>query len=137
MKSKDPRTIIDPLEKKWKQRREFLEMLGEEFVKLAQARIRTKKADPDGNKWAPWSPATRKARRKKGNASLGLLFDTKTLYNSITYKVTTNKVSIQTDVPYAQFLQNGTTRMPARPFLGQGPAEDRATKRLFKQWLSD
>lgn len=42
------------------------------------------------------------------------------LKNSITYAVEENAVLVGTNVEYAGFVENGTMKMPARPYLRPG-----------------
>jgi phage virion morphogenesis protein len=87
-------------------------------------RIQREKRDPDGNAWAPWADATLHGwgpfpgREDKGNVAQGLLWDDGTLLDSIQSKSTAKGVDITSDTPYAGYLQDGTRKMPARPFMG-------------------
>ena len=133
----NPKSLIDPITRKWAERREFLNEVGATFAGLAINRIEKKKADPDGVKWAPWASSTARARRKEGSAGTGLLLRTGALRDSINYEVQGNmKVVIKTDLPYAQYIQNGTSKMPARPFLGSGKMEDREMKQIWKRYIN-
>jgi phage gpG-like protein len=80
--------------------------------------IMDEKDDPEGRAWSEWAPSTREQRTKKGTAATGLLWDDGTLLHSIKVQAGLSKVTVGTNVPYAPFLQDGTSRMPARPFLG-------------------
>lgn len=97
-----------------------LQQIGQEEVRAAQQRIRNSKTDPEGRSWQPWSMATLKQRRREGNANRGLLYRTGALLTSIKYRVDKGVLAIFTDVPYARYLQFGTPKMPARPFIGWG-----------------
>jgi phage gpG-like protein len=131
----DPKSLLDPITRRWARQRDFLEEVGATFAGIAIERIEKKKAGPDGVKWAPWASATRKARRKEGSAGTGLLLRTGALRDSITYEVQGQKVSVKTDNPYAGYLQNGTNKMPARPFLGFGRVEEREMQTIWKKWM--
>ena len=98
--------------------KEALEQLGKEEVDITRARIDTGKVTPDGTPWAPWSIATLRERTRTGTTAGGLLHKTGALSQSIKYKLNPNSLVISSDSPYAQYLQNGTSNMPARPFLG-------------------
>jgi phage virion morphogenesis protein len=113
----------------------LLQNIGDHLVASSRARIRTTKADPDGNAWEPWAPATRAARIKAGTAGSGLLYDTGTLFNSITASISRNRAVVSTTVPYATYLQNGTINMPARPFLGVSQGDMDAIRRFVTQHL--
>jgi phage gpG-like protein len=111
----------------------WLETVGSGVQKEVQDRIRKVKESPGGEVWSPWMPRTRKYREHKGNSGQGLLWDEGTLLNSISFAVSDSAqgdlfgslgwVAIGTDVEYAGYLQDGTERMAARPFLGWSDAE--------------
>lgn len=86
-----------------------------EEVRATQNRIRNSKTDPNGRPWAPWSMATIKANAGKGGS---LLFRSGALLNSIEYRISEKTLTIYSNVGYAKYLQFGTPKMPARPFLG-------------------
>ena len=88
--------------------------------KKVQARIRTLKVDPDGERWAPWEKSTESHRRAKGNTRRGLLYDEGLLLASIISSSTATSAEISTATPYAPFLQAGTAHMTHREFMGWG-----------------
>ena len=133
--NKPAKSLIEPLTLKWQQQRDFLDSVGATFAGLAIDRLEKQKADPMGRKWKPWASSTAKARRKEGSSGTGLLLRTGALRDSIEYEVQGPKVVIRSRSSYAEFLQNGTSRMPARPFLGTGPREEREMKRIWNQWI--
>jgi phage gpG-like protein len=96
----------------------WMEMVGRQAQEAIQHRIRETKVDPESTPWSPWMPSTEAHRRHKGNAGQGLLWDEGTLLNSIRFAHSGNDVAIGTDVSYAGYLQDGTSHMAARPFLG-------------------
>lgn len=100
------------------QNRKFLNTIARQQQEEVRRRIRTTKVDPDGVPWAPWSAATLKARTRRGTVATGLLYETGKLWRSIRSFVVNTSIRITADVPYARYLQQGTLRMPARPFLG-------------------
>ena len=70
--------------------------------------------------WAPLAPATIKDRERKGFDTTSILRRTggdAGLAGSITSEVDDNQITIGTNKYYAPFLQFGTSKMPARPFL--------------------
>lgn len=75
-----------------------------------------KEVDPRDRKWVDLKPATwaRKRTRK-------ILTETGRLRRSI--RVTGNRsgITIQANTEYAKYLQFGTSKMPARPFIGWSP----------------
>lgn len=107
-----------------------LKKIGEEEVKLTQQRIRDSKTGPDGKPWQPWSISTLRQRQRAGNAHLGLLYRTGALLNSIKMKIENGALHIYTDKEYGKYLQFGTPKMPARPFIGWGDRINSIVKRL-------
>jgi phage gpG-like protein len=85
--------------------------------------IMDEKDDPDGRAWSEWTQSTREHRTRKGTAKTGLLWDDGTLLHSIKVQAGLRQVTVGTDVPYAPFLQDGTSKMAARPFLGWSDAD--------------
>lgn len=127
---------LDKLSKKLQNPRPFLEATGEAFLERTKQRIRTLKRAPDDTKWAPWASSTAQARRREGSSSSGLLFRTGQLHDNLTYKVQGQKVSIQDKSPYGRYLQNGTSKMPARPYLGVGQWEEKKSGELWRKFLN-
>lgn len=81
-----------------------------------RARIHLEKTDPSGKKWAPWS--LRYARTRDG-ARHSLLKDTWDMVDEDMHsRSDARSAVVYNTAPYAGFLQTGTRRMPARPFLG-------------------
>lgn len=117
---KEVQAAIGDIRAKAEHPRALMQEIGDIITEDIKYRIVKLKKDPDDKPWAPWAPSTAKARARKGNAALGLLFDTGTLLRSIKSQVigSHNTLQIGTDVKYAGFLNNGTSKMPARPFLG-------------------
>lgn len=103
-----------------------LEIIGQSEVENTRARIQQSKTNPWGGDWAPWAESTEASRQRKGNAGQGLLWDDGDLLDSIHFKVDAMEgvgwVDIGSDLDYALYLQDGTEKMPARPFLGWNDA---------------
>jgi phage virion morphogenesis protein len=97
---------------------EALRKAGEEEVRRTQQRLATEKRTPDGQPWAPWSLATLRQRTREGTLAGGLLNRTGALINSIAFKITQATLTVFSSAPYAKYLQLGTGKMPARPFIG-------------------
>jgi HK97 gp10 family phage protein len=134
--NKDPKKEFGELTKKLTNPKKFLQELGPLLVNEVWYRIETKKTDPEGRKWKPWATSTAQARRREGSAGSGLLFRTGELRDSIDYKVQGQKVVVQSDSPYGRYLQEGTSKMPARPFLGMGKSERKIIQDTWRKWLS-
>jgi phage gpG-like protein len=75
-----------------------------------------KEVDPRDNKWADLKPATwaRKKTRK-------ILTETGKLRKSIKVEGSRSGIKMSANVAYASYLQYGTAKMPARPFLDVSP----------------
>ena len=99
--------------------RPFLDEVAEILRVSTVRRITTTKTSPDGQAWAPWAVATARARAKRGTAAGGLLNESGRLANSIRGMVTGKSAVVGSEgVGYAKYLQTGTNKMPARPFVG-------------------
>lgn len=80
-----------------------------------------------GHKWAPWAPATRAARLRKGNAAKGLMRDSDHLFKTLfqerltddRLKVINGGIRFQANVgvKYAIFHQRGTEHLPIRQVI--------------------
>jgi phage gpG-like protein len=85
-----------------------------------------------GQHWPPPADPERKIDSR-------LLVATGALRNSLTNpgagEVTELELRFGTDVPYGRFHQYGTSRMPARPFLGAPPDSARRVSELLAQQL--
>ena len=125
-----PKNLADPIVRKWNRQREFMEMVGEESVKLTQERIDKTKVTPQGVKWKPWAASTARARQRDGTASRGLLNRTGNLRNSVYYVISGNKVLIGANATYSQYVQQ------ERPFMGSGINEERAIRRIWTKWIN-
>jgi phage gpG-like protein len=75
-----------------------------------------REVDPRDNKWADLKPATwaRKKTRK-------ILTETGKLRRSIKITGDRSGIKMNASAEYAGYLQSGTSKMPARPFLGWSP----------------
>jgi len=98
-----------------------LRKAGEEEVRIVRQRIAQEKTSPDGIPWRPWAMATLRQRAREGTLAGGLLNRTGALINSIQSKLSGSSLIIFSSATYAKYLQLGTNRMPARPFLGWSP----------------
>lgn len=104
--------------------------IGEHQASKVLLEIMQEKTDPNDHRWAAWKPSTRASREKKGNAALGLLWDRGDLLASIKMKAGASEVAIGTDNPHAGYLQHGTSKMEARPFLGWSDEDMAYAERL-------
>lgn len=74
-----------------------------------------KEGRPD--KWAPLAPSTIKRLTKKGKTGKMLNRSAAGLWHSIRPESDATSAQVGTNKMYAGFLQLGTVKMPARPFL--------------------
>lgn len=106
--------------------------VGEDAIKR---RIQSDKTTPDGEAWAPWSLGTSKARERRGTSGNGLLYDSGKLLNSISASLAPGALSIAPTVDYAGFLDGGTSRMPAREFMGWSESDEEEISAVFAAWF--
>jgi len=87
-----------------------------------------------GQHWPPPADPARKIDSR-------LLVATGALRNSLTSpatgQVTEMTLSFGTDVPYGRFHQFGTSRMPARPFMGMPPDAQRQLANRLSQLVEE
>lgn len=102
----------------WKQG--LLALVGGIVQRQTVTRIRSEKTAPSGDPWAGYAASTL-ARKKKGD---GLLVVSGRLMGSISASVAGDTAVIGTNVFYGAFHQEGTPKMPARPFLGLSSANE-------------
>ena len=94
-----------------------------------------KQVDPSGNPWAPLAASTI-ANKRRRKAPKEILRDTGTLDSSITFTTGRDEVRSGTSLEYAEWLQKGTKRMPARPFLGFEAGDEAAIQKIFARYYS-
>ena len=90
----------------------ILEKLGVIFTKNIKRQFNLSE-DPYYKEWKP----LKNPSEKRGGSTAKPLLDRGRLVNSITHNVIQNKLTVGTNVKYAEYHQNGTSRIPARPFL--------------------
>jgi phage gpG-like protein len=105
----------------------FYDRAGKIGVDQVKDRIKNTKQDPDGLSWAP----------RKGDKTHPLLYNTGDLFASINKTVGPSGVTISPDVDYAKYLQLGTSKMPARPFMGWGAKDQEAVMVDFALWVNE
>lgn len=88
-------------------------------------RVRTRYLDQTSPQGVKWEPSLAAALRASSGRGGGTLFDTGTLFNSIQlYSISPLERGIGTDVPYAGYSNDGTSRLPPRQFMGFGPEDE-------------
>ena len=92
---------------------------------IAVDRIETKKRDPWGKPWTPWSDGYAETRR----AGHSLLMDTPQLIRSFIVRYTDKSAVVENFDPKAGYVQ------AKRSFLGVGPAEREAVEEVAEDWL--
>ena len=114
-----------------------LEEIGKILQANTLARILFTKKGPDNKAWPAWAPSTAAARAKKGTAGHGLLYDSGNLANSIKFQVQGKQVIVGSDgsAPYGVFLQEGTPKMPARPFIGVSKEDQAEIHKVMVNFL--
>jgi phage gpG-like protein len=112
-----------------------LRQIGQWQASKVMLGIMSEKDDPEGRPWAEWMPSTREQREKKGTANLGLLWDRGTLLGSITVQTGLHQVDIGTRMEEGAYLQHGTNRMEARPWLGWSDGDMNEAEQMFCNFL--
>lgn len=122
--------------RKLKNPKEMMQEVSDIIVEDIKNRIIKTKTDPDGNKWEPWANSTKESRIKDGTAALGLLYKSGDLARSITATMKGNKAfEVGSNLEYAKYLQEGTSKMPSRPFIGISKRAQRGINQVIKQYL--
>ena len=129
------RRVMKRMESKTKNPRPFLEDVARHEIYAAQKRIRQRKVTPDGSAWKPWAPSTRKQRIKEGTAARGILYRTGLLARSFKSRVNKKYMAIWNSANYSTYLQYGTPKMPARPYLGWGRQARNYVERAIVKYL--
>jgi hypothetical protein len=115
--------------------RPALQQLGDLTASKVMLGIMSEKEDPEGHMWAAWMPSTRHQREKKGNAGLGLLWDRGDLLASIRVQTSAQQVDIGTNLKEGKYLQEGTSKMAAREFLGWSVAEGAMAEQFVARYI--
>ena len=132
---KKVRKALRNIKKEIKNPKKFLNIVGKRESLKVEKRIQQSKISPDNKFWQPWSYSTLQQRMREGNVMNGLLYRTGNLLRSFFYKVRNQSVEIPTDIKYAEYLQFGTSKMPAREFLGFGKDSIETLPLLLKKMI--
>ncbi len=93
----------------------------------------TKGTTFDGQPFAPLAQST--LRRKRSGR---ILQETGTMVNSISSKARGNRAVVGPDgVKYAVYHQFGTSKMPARPFVGVAARHEPGLKKITDRYIQD
>ena len=110
---------------------DLMETLGTLVEGQTKRRIVAEKTSPDGAAWPSLKAAT--IARK---SSKSILVDTGRLLGSISHTSSGSSATVGTNVAYAGFLQSGTRKMPARPFLGISEANMSEIRSAVDAWVA-
>lgn len=96
-----------------------LHIIGEEY-KLDFAMNIALEQSPDGSAMLPLKPMSKYPRKPQRDPANHILMDTDKLVQSFRFSRTGNKVTIYSEVDYADKQQSGdpSTNLPPRPFVG-------------------
>lgn len=89
-----------------------------------------------GGVWQDLAPSTKKARAKKGKTGRKLQV-TGQLLASLTTQATNDSAMLGTNKKYARFLNDGTKKMPARPFMVIQEADVREFTEQVQDYFRD
>ena len=98
-------------------------------------RFETKTA-PDGSQWEGLSAATKKAKQAKGTFGRGILIDDG-LMRRITSYATEQMATVGTAYQYAQYHQEGTSKMPQRAIFGLSDQDRIDIRDTLTDWLQE
>lgn len=110
---------------------EPMRAIGGVLESSTRRRIAETKTAPSGKKWDRLTPATLKAKKGKGS----ILVEHGNLLGSITHEAAKDSVIVGSVMGYAVHLQQGTRKMPARPFLGLSSQDYQDIDELLADWL--
>lgn len=105
---------------------------GEFLLESTQERFRDMQA-PDGEPWEPLSPKTLKHKKRPDK----ILTETGTLADTLNYLVSGNSLELGSNMEYAATHQFGRDDIPARPFLGFAPFEEKEVLDIFRDHLEN
>lgn len=95
----------------------LLEDIGQVMKASTEANFEGER-EPSGLQWKDLKKSTVERRTRRGTWPGQILTETGTLRESMGVFIGPDYVEIGTNVPYGKYHMTGTTRMPARPFLG-------------------
>ena len=118
-----------------------MKRIGERLQRSADDNFRAE-SNPEGEPWVKIAPATLKAKKRRKKDGLKILSDGGNLRGNINYRVGLDSVTIGSPEPYAAIHQlggkagrNKSVCIPARPFLGVGPADKQEILQLISDHL--
>ena len=115
----------------------LLKRLGVEIEAQISERIESTKRDPEGKTWADIADKTRRYLLKHFPSARPPLWRTGELLDTIESQVSGGVLLTGATKEYAGFLQEGTKRMPARPFIGLSTQDIGDLADLIDVWLKE
>ena len=119
------------------QEKRLLKSLGVEIETQISERIESTKRDPEGKTWADIADKTRRYLLKHFPSARPPLWRTGELLDTIESQVSGGVLLTGATKEYAGFLQEGTKRMPARPFIGLSAQDIGDLADLIDAWLKE
>ena len=119
------------------QENNLLKSLGVEIEAQISERIESTKRDPEGKTWAELADKTRQYLLKHFPSARPPLWRTGELLDTIESQVSGGVLLTGATKEYAGFLQDGTKRMPARPFIGLSAQDIADLADLIDAWLKE
>ncbi|WP_314847009.1 phage virion morphogenesis protein [Treponema lecithinolyticum] len=119
------------------QENNLLKSLGVEIETQISERIESTKRDPEGKTWAELADKTRQYLLKHFPSARPPLWRTGELLDTIESQVSGAVLLTGATKEYAGFLQDGTKRMPARPFIGLSAQDIADLADLIDAWLKE
>ena len=115
---------------------QLLKDLAAEVLSQTLTRFDTQ-LDPEGRKWKPIAESTRKFLNKYFPYDTYLLVRTGELRDSVeVHPEGSETISIGSAKEYAEYIQDGTSKMPARPLFGIGTGDYPELIRITTDFLS-
>jgi phage virion morphogenesis protein len=114
----------------------LLDMIGSEVESQTRRRLSEEKHAPDGAAWPAWSPEYAATR----HGAHSLLEGEGDLIGSLDHVVDGNEVEIGSNLIYAathQFGDEEERGIPARPYLGLSPDNERQIERTIIEWFKE
>lgn len=119
------------------QENNLLKSLGVEIETQISERIESTKRDSEGKTWADIADKTRRYLLKHFPSARPPLWRTGELLDTIESQVSGGVLLTGATKEYAGFLQDGTKRMPARPFIGLSAQDIADLADLIDAWLKE
>ena len=119
------------------QEESLLKSLGVEIEAQISERIESTKRDPEGKTWTELADKTRQYLLKHFPSARPPLWRTGELLDTIESQVSGGVLLTGATKEYAGYLQEGTKRMPARPFIGLSAQDIADLADLIDAWLKE